>query len=54
MRQTTFELYRGDDEITDDLLQEAATLFSENYGIWGPKAVQHVGPFAKTGQYSSN
>ncbi|KAI9748900.1 MAG: hypothetical protein M4579_007077 [Chaenotheca gracillima] len=36
-------------EITDSMLQEASQLFSENYGVWGPKASSIVGAFAKEG-----
>lgn len=38
------------DEIADEVIKEAASLFSENYGIWGPLAETKLGPFAKAGQ----
>jgi len=38
------------ERVTDDMLQDAAKLFSENYGIWGPVAEQNMGVFAKQGR----
>lgn len=35
--------------ITEDILAEAAQLFSKHYGIWGKDAAELVGPFAKQG-----
>ena len=35
--------------ITDTLLEAAAELFSNHYGIWGQGAASKVGPFAKAG-----
>ena len=37
-------------EITDPVLVSAANLFSKNYGVWGPKAEQEMGSFAKNGR----
>jgi hypothetical protein len=38
------------DEVPDEVIKEAASLFSENYGIWGPLAETKLGPFAKAGR----
>lgn len=38
-------------QVTDTMLQEAAVLFSENYGVWGEKA---TGKFAKPGKLPQN
>ncbi len=42
------QVYRKYDagQVTDTMLQEAAVLFSENYGVWGEQA---TGKFAKPG-----
>lgn len=37
--------------VTDDMLQEAAELFSENYGVWAPTAAGILGSFAKEGKH---
>jgi hypothetical protein len=34
MAKQVFETFDGR-ELTDDMLEEAAELFNENYGIWG-------------------
>jgi hypothetical protein len=44
-----FQLYRGD-QISDEILSDAAELFSENYGVWGPQASSKLGTFAKAGR----
>lgn len=36
-------------QITSKMYEDAARLFSNNYGIWGPLAEQHMGSFAKNG-----
>lgn len=36
-------------ELTDDMLQEAARLFNENYGIWGKDPTNHE-PTPKPGK----
>jgi hypothetical protein len=38
-----------DQNITDKILEEAARLFCENYGVWGPLAEEMLGAFAKKG-----
>ena len=38
-----------DQDITDKILEDAARLFSENYGVWGPLAEENLGAFAKKG-----
>ena len=46
------KLYEGftSDEVTDEMLEEASKLFSENYGVWGEQAAQLMGTFAKAGR----
>ena len=46
---TTFHKHETED-MTDSMLQDAAKLFSENYGVWDPVAEQNMGTFAKQGQ----
>jgi hypothetical protein len=46
MEKQLFEKYDGG-HVTDSMLQEAAGLFSENYGVWGEQA---TGKFAKPGK----
>jgi hypothetical protein len=48
------KVYEGfkSDEVTDEMLDEAAKLFSENYGVWGELAAERMGKFAKAGRYS--
>ena len=43
-----FEKFEGA-EITSSLLEDAALLFSANYGIWGPLAAAKMGSFARQG-----
>lgn len=47
------KLYEGfnSDDVTDDMLEEASKLFSENYGVWGEHAAQVMGKFAKAGSH---
>jgi hypothetical protein len=49
MEKQLFEKYDGG-QVTDSMLQEAAVLFSENYGVWGEHAAQVTGNFAKAGK----
>ena len=46
------KVYEGfkSDEVTDEMLDEAAKLFSENYGVWGELAAERIGKFAKVGR----
>lgn len=44
-----FEKFEGA-EITGSILEDAAGLFSANYGIWGPFAESKMGSFAKQGR----
>jgi hypothetical protein len=46
MAEKTFKRYKAE-EVTDTMVQEAAKLFSENYGIWGKD-----NKYAKPGQLS--
>lgn len=48
------KVYEGfkSDEVTDEMLNEAAKLFSENYGVWGEHAAERMGKFAKAGRYT--
>ncbi|KAG9240413.1 hypothetical protein BJ878DRAFT_430347 [Calycina marina] len=48
MEKQVFEKYDGG-QVTDSMLQEAAVLFSENYGVWGEHPAQMTGNFAKAG-----
>ena len=48
MGRKLYQTYERD-QITDDMLHEAALLFSNNYGVWNEKASKFVGPFAKQG-----
>ncbi len=49
MKRQLYEKYDGG-EVTETMLQEAAALFSENYGVWGAQAAQAIGKFAKEGK----
>jgi hypothetical protein len=51
MGKKVYQTYERD-QITDDMLHEAALLFSNNYGVWNEKASKIVGPFAKQGATS--
>lgn len=50
MEKTVYEAFHTDEGITEELLQEAARLFSENYGVWDKQAPHKVGKFAKEGR----
>jgi hypothetical protein len=52
MTEKIFRKFDGN-EVTDSMIQEAAKLFSENYGIWGGEAANLVGAFAKEGKTSA-
>ena len=41
-RKSTFEKFEGAD-ITNDMLQKAAQLFSEHYGVWSEDAAKMIG-----------
>ena len=41
-----------DDKVTDNMLEEASKLFSENYGIWGEHAAEKMRKFAKAGKFA--
>lgn len=45
----TFYRYEPED-MTEAMIQDAAKLFSENYGVWGPVAEQNMGSFAQRGR----
>ncbi|KAI9674070.1 MAG: hypothetical protein M1822_009565 [Bathelium mastoideum] len=49
MDMKVYEGFRSD-EVTDEMLDEAAKLFSENYGVWGEHAAERTGKFAKAGR----
>jgi len=49
MSSTTIQKFEGA-LITEEILSAAAGLFSLNYGVWGPLAVEKMGPFAKHGE----
>jgi hypothetical protein len=48
MERQVFEKYDGG-QVTEIMLEEAAVLFSENYGVWGERA---TGKFAKPGKFA--
>jgi hypothetical protein len=50
------KVYEGfnSDQVTDEMLEEAAKLFSDNYGVWGAQAAENMGPFAKAGRFESS
>jgi hypothetical protein len=52
MEKKVFERFDGS-QVTDEMLEEASKLFSENYGIWSDQASQKMGKFAKAGRISS-
>lgn len=47
-----FEKFEGNG-ITDTILEAAAELFSNNYGVWGVEAASRIGAFAKPGRRES-
>ena len=51
METQVFEKYDGN-RVTESMIQEASQLFSAHYGVWGERAAQEVGRFAKTGAES--
>lgn len=51
MQKKVFESFDGA-HVTDDVLQEASKLFSENYGVWNEHAAKLMGKFAKAGTLS--
>jgi hypothetical protein len=52
MEKTVYEAFHSDEGITDELLQETAKLFSDNYGVWDKQAPQMVGKFAIAGSFA--
>ena len=48
MTKQVFEGFDGR-ELTDDMLEEAAELFNENYGVWGEDPT-NPGPTPKPGR----
>ncbi|KAI9701611.1 MAG: hypothetical protein M1820_006382 [Bogoriella megaspora] len=49
IEQRVFEKFSGE-QVTEDMLEEASKLFSENYGIWSVGAPRMMGGFARTGE----
>lgn len=49
MNKKVYEGFKSD-EVTDEMLEEASKLFSENYGVWGEQAAKQMGEFAKAGR----
>lgn len=49
MDRKVYEGFNSDD-VTDEMLDEAAKLFSESYGVWGEHAAERMGNFAKAGR----
>jgi hypothetical protein len=50
MHSSLVEKFEGS-LITDEMLSDAAKLFSSNYGVWGPLAKEKVGVWAKQGEF---
>ncbi|RWQ94005.1 hypothetical protein C8Q69DRAFT_472286 [Paecilomyces variotii] len=48
MEKKVFEKFNGT-HVTEDMLQQASKLFSENYGVWNEHAEKLMGKFAKAG-----
>lgn len=48
------KVYKGfkSNKVTDKMLNKAAKLFSENYGVWGELTAERIRKFAKVGRYS--
>jgi hypothetical protein len=46
MEEQVFKKYDAG-QVTESMLQEAAVLFSENYGIWGEQATGKLGKAGK-------
>jgi GNAT superfamily N-acetyltransferase len=53
MHVKTYERFT-DHEVTDEMLDEAAQLFSQNYGVWSKYAEEAMGKFAKAGRCSDS
>jgi hypothetical protein len=51
MNKKLYERFNSD-QVTDEMLEEASKLFSENYGVWSERAAQHIGAFARAGTYA--
>jgi hypothetical protein len=49
MDEKVFRRFDGD-RVTDEMLEEASKLFSENYGIWSEHAAEMMGAYAKAGR----
>ncbi|KAJ5894754.1 hypothetical protein N7495_006445 [Penicillium taxi] len=49
MDSVVFEKFEGT-EISDEIIKDAAKLFSSSYGVWGLLAATKMGVFAKPGQ----
>jgi hypothetical protein len=49
MHSQLFQKFTSD-EVTDEMLEEASQLFSENYGTWSERASKVMGAFAKAGK----
>ena len=49
MQKQVFEKYDGS-QLTGRMLQKAAQLFSDHYGVWAEHAAQVVGELAKAGK----
>jgi hypothetical protein len=47
MDKKLFERFNSD-QVTDEMLEEASKLFSENYGVWGEGAFEKAGTSAYT------
>jgi hypothetical protein len=48
MDKKLYERFNSD-QVTDEMLEDASKLFSENYGVWSEHAAQRMGAFARAG-----
>jgi hypothetical protein len=53
MEKKVFERFDGS-QVTDEMLEEASKLFSDNYGVWSEHASEKMGKFAKAGSSAQN
>jgi hypothetical protein len=49
---TTFDKVQAS-SVSDQMIAEAAQLFSSAYGVWGPLAAEKMNKFCKPGMLSS-
>jgi hypothetical protein len=49
MEKQVYEKFDGS-QVTESMLEEASQLFNEHYGVWGERAAELIGRFAKAGK----